>query len=52
VVDLPSNAQTQSLRHFYGTPINFPLELNRLGDKLTGNFDGDKQAGRARRVGR
>jgi amidase len=27
---------------FYGTPINFSLELKQEGDKLTGNFEGDK----------
>jgi acetamidase/formamidase len=30
---------------FYGTPITFPLELKQEGDKLTGNFDGDKLEG-------
>lgn len=30
---------------FYGTPINFPMELSQQGDKLTGNFDGDKLEG-------
>jgi len=30
---------------FYGTPINFSLELKQEGDKLTGNFDGDKLEG-------
>jgi acetamidase/formamidase len=30
---------------FYGTPINFPMELNQQGDKLTGNFAGDKLEG-------
>jgi amidase len=30
---------------FYGTPLNFPLELKQEGDKLTGNFDGDKLEG-------
>jgi amidase len=30
---------------FYGTPINFPLELKQEGDKLTGNFEGDKLEG-------
>ena len=32
---------------FYGTPINFPLELNQQGDKLTGMFGGDKLEGTA-----
>ena len=27
---------------FYGTPINFSMELGQQGDKLTGNFSGDK----------
>jgi amidase len=30
---------------FYGTPINFSLELNQQGDKITGDFDGDKLEG-------
>lgn len=30
---------------FYGTPINFPMELNQQGDKLTGKFGGDKLEG-------
>jgi amidase len=30
---------------FYGTPVTFPLELKQDGDKLTGNFDGDKLEG-------
>jgi len=30
---------------FYGTPINFPMELNQQGDKLTGKFAGDKLEG-------
>src|SRR5271157_1543152 len=30
---------------FYGTPINFSMELSQQGDKLTGNFDGDKLEG-------
>jgi amidase len=30
---------------FYGTPITFSLELKQEGDKLTGNFDGDKLEG-------
>jgi amidase len=30
---------------FYGTPINFSLELKQEGDKLTGNFEGDKLEG-------
>lgn len=30
---------------FYGTPINFSLELKQEGDKLTGNFGGDKLEG-------
>jgi len=30
---------------FHGTPIYFKLELEQQGDKLTGNFDGDKLEG-------
>jgi amidase len=30
---------------FYGTPLNFPMELNQQGDKLTGDFGGDKLEG-------
>jgi len=30
---------------FYGTAINFPMDLSQEGDKLTGNFDGDKLEG-------
>src|SRR5580700_7285611 len=30
---------------FYGTPLTFLLELKQDGDKLTGNFDGDKLEG-------
>ncbi len=30
---------------FYGTPITFSLELKQDGEKLTGNFDGDKLEG-------
>jgi amidase len=30
---------------FQGTPIYFKLELEQAGDKLTGNFDGDKLEG-------
>jgi acetamidase/formamidase len=30
---------------FYGTPLYFRLNLNRQGDKLTGDFDGDKLEG-------
>jgi amidase len=30
---------------FHGTPIYFKLELEQHGDKLTGNFDGDKLDG-------
>jgi acetamidase/formamidase len=30
---------------FYGTPINFSMDLSQQGDKLTGNFDGDKLEG-------
>ena len=30
---------------FHGTPLYFKLELAQQGDKLTGNFDGDKLEG-------
>jgi acetamidase/formamidase len=30
---------------FYGTPINFATEINQQGDKLTGEFGGDKLEG-------
>jgi amidase len=30
---------------FYGTPINFSMELKQEGDKLTGDFSGDKLVG-------
>src|ERR1017187_8340112 len=30
---------------FYGTPLNFPMDLSQQGDKLTGTFDGDKLEG-------
>jgi hypothetical protein len=30
---------------FYGTSIYFSLELNQQGEKITGNFDGDKLDG-------
>jgi len=33
---------------FYGTPVNFSLELKQDGDKLTGNFAGDKVEGTLR----
>jgi hypothetical protein len=29
----------------FGTPLNFPMELNQQGDKLTGDFGGDKLEG-------
>jgi hypothetical protein len=34
-----------AIADFYGTPINFRLELNQQGDKLTGEFAGDKLEG-------
>ena len=34
-----------STADFYGTPLNFPLELNQQGGKLTGDFGGDKLEG-------
>jgi amidase len=30
---------------FYGTPLNFPMQLNQQGDKFTGEFGGDKLEG-------
>jgi hypothetical protein len=30
---------------FYGTPLNFPLELSQQEDKITGTFDADKLEG-------
>ena len=30
---------------FYGTPLNYSMELVQQGDKLTGNFSGDKLEG-------
>jgi acetamidase/formamidase len=30
---------------FYGTPLNFAMELNQQGDKFTGEFGGDKLEG-------
>jgi acetamidase/formamidase len=30
---------------FYGTPLNYVLELGQQGDKLSGNFDGNKLEG-------
>lgn len=30
---------------FYGSPLNFSLELKQQGDKLSGDFDGDKLEG-------
>jgi acetamidase/formamidase len=30
---------------FYGTPINFKMELSQQGDKIAGDFDGDKLEG-------
>ncbi|HEY1497414.1 MAG TPA: acetamidase/formamidase family protein [Candidatus Solibacter sp.] len=30
---------------FYGTPLNFMLQLKQDGEKLTGDFDGDKLEG-------
>ena len=30
---------------FYGTPVTFQMEFKQDGDKLTGNFDGDKLEG-------
>ena len=33
---------------FNGTPVNYPLELKRDGDRLTGDFGGDKLEGSVR----
>jgi hypothetical protein len=33
---------------FYGMPIDFPMDLSQQGDKLSGNFDGDKLEGTRR----
>jgi amidase len=30
---------------FYGTPLNLQMELNQRGDKITGNFGGDRLEG-------
>ena len=30
---------------FFGTPLNYPMELKLTGDKLTGDFGGDKLEG-------
>jgi len=30
---------------FYGSPLYFMMELEQNGEKLSGNFDGDKLAG-------
>jgi amidase len=30
---------------FYGTTINYPMDLSQEGEKITGNFDGDKLEG-------
>jgi len=52
VLCLPAAAQTSNLsgRWFvstvlYGTPIYYPLNLVQQGDKLTGDFGGDKLQG-------
>jgi acetamidase/formamidase len=47
---LPAQSSTvtgrwQAAADFYGTPINFPMQLSQQGDKLTGDFDGDKLEG-------
>ena len=47
---LPAHSSTVTGRwfavaDFYGTPINFPMDLSQQGDQLTGNFDGDKLEG-------
>ena len=34
-----------STADFYGSPLNFPLELKQDGDKITGEFGGDKLEG-------
>ncbi|HET8965930.1 MAG TPA: acetamidase/formamidase family protein [Candidatus Acidoferrum sp.] len=41
----PLNGRWTVTSDFHGTPIYFKLELEQHGDKLTGNFDGDKLEG-------
>src|SRR5215831_15649099 len=41
----PLNGRWTVTSDFHGTPIYFKLELEQQGDKLTGNFDGDKLEG-------
>jgi acetamidase/formamidase len=41
----PLNGRWTVTSDFHGTPIYFKLELELHGDKLTGNFDGDKLEG-------
>jgi amidase len=49
----PQNAQPQNSltghwifsADYYGTPLNYKLELEQQGDKLTGNLSGDKLEG-------
>ena len=41
----PLNGRWTVTSDFHGTPIYFKLELEQRGDKLTGNFDGDKLEG-------
>lgn len=42
---VPLNGRWTVTSDFHGTPIYFKLELEQQGDKLTGNFDGDKLEG-------
>src|SRR5499427_5735707 len=41
----PLNGRWTVTSDFHGTPIYFKLELEQQGDRLTGNFDGDKLEG-------
>ena len=41
----PLNGRWTVTSDFHGTTIYFKLELEQRGDKLTGNFDGDKLEG-------
>jgi acetamidase/formamidase len=47
---LPAQSSTvagrwQLAADFYGTPINFQMELSQQGDKIAGDFSGDKLEG-------
>jgi len=41
----PLSGRWTVVSDFHGTPLYFKLELAQQGDKLTGNFDGDKLEG-------